>query len=70
MKVTEEWTVQQLRRSISMGQRTSVKVKLGRLPHVEEGQPVISPAREIELGKARSTEQGPSRPATLRFTLT
>jgi uncharacterized protein len=44
----------------------SLKVKLGRLLHVEEGQPVIvSPAREIELGKAESTEQGPILPGNI-----
>jgi len=44
----------------------SLKVKLGRLLQVEEGQPVIvSPAREIELGKAESTEQGPILPGNI-----
>jgi len=33
---------------------------------VEEGQPVIiSPAREIELGKAESTEQTPILPGNI-----
>jgi uncharacterized protein YggE len=44
----------------------SLKVKLGRLLHVEEGQPlIVSPAREIELGKAESTEQGPILPGNI-----
>jgi uncharacterized protein len=44
----------------------SLKVKLGRLLRVEEGQPVIvSPAREIELGKAESTDQGPILPGNI-----
>jgi uncharacterized protein YggE len=44
----------------------SLKVKLGRLLHVEEGQPVIiSPAREIELGKSESTEQTPILPGNI-----
>ena len=41
----------------------SLKMKLGRLLRVEEGQPVIiSPAREIELGKAESPNQAPILP--------
>jgi uncharacterized protein len=44
----------------------SLKMKLGRLLLVEEGQPVIiSPAREIELGKAESTEQTPILPGNI-----
>jgi uncharacterized protein YggE len=44
----------------------SLKMKLGRLLRVEEGQPVIiSPAREIELGKAESTEQTPILPGNI-----
>jgi len=44
----------------------SLKVKLGRLLHVEEGQPVIiSPAREIELGKSESMEQPPILPGNI-----
>lgn len=44
----------------------SVKGKLGRLLRVEEGQPVIiSPAREIEIGKAESTEQAPILPGNI-----
>ncbi len=44
----------------------SLKVKLGRLLHVEEGQPVIvSPAREIELGKSETAEQAPILPGNI-----
>ncbi len=44
----------------------SLKVKLGRLLRVEEGQPVIvAPAREIELGKAESADQGPILPGNI-----
>ena len=44
----------------------SLKVKVGRLLRVEEGEPlVISPAREIELSKAESAEQTPILPGNI-----
>lgn len=44
----------------------SLKLKLGRLLRVEEGQPVIiSPAREISFGKAQSTDIAPISPGTI-----
>lgn len=44
----------------------SLKLKLGRLLRVEEGQPVIvSPARQISFGRAQSTEVTPISPGTI-----
>ncbi len=44
----------------------SLKLKLGRLLRVEEGQPVIiSPPREISFGKAQSTDVTPISPGTI-----
>lgn len=44
----------------------SLKLKLGRLLRVEEGQPVIiSPPREISFGKAESTDLTPISPGTI-----
>lgn len=44
----------------------SLKLKLGRLLRVEEGQPVIvSPPREISFGKAQSTDLTPISPGTI-----
>ncbi|MGA8030739.1 MAG: SIMPL domain-containing protein [Bryobacteraceae bacterium] len=44
----------------------SLKLKLGRLMRVEEGQPVIvSPAREVSFGKAQSTDMTPISPGTI-----
>ncbi len=44
----------------------SLKLKLGRLLRVEEGQPVIvSPAREITFGKAHSTDITPISPGMI-----
>ncbi|MBV9766851.1 MAG: SIMPL domain-containing protein [Acidobacteriaceae bacterium] len=44
----------------------SLKVKLGRLLRIEEGQPVIiSPPREISFGKAQSTDITPISPGTI-----
>jgi uncharacterized protein YggE len=44
----------------------SLKLKLGRLLRVEEGQPVIvSPARQISFGRAQSTEVTPLSPGTI-----
>lgn len=45
----------------------SLKLKLGSVLRVEEGQPVIiSPARQIELGKAESTNMLPISPGTIQ----
>jgi hypothetical protein len=44
----------------------SLKIRLGRLLRVEEGQPVIvSPARQISFGRAESTELTPISPGTI-----
>lgn len=44
----------------------SLKLRLGRLIRVEEGQPVIvSPARQISFGKAESTDILPIAPGTI-----
>ena len=44
----------------------SLKLTLGRLLRVEEGQPVIvSPARQINFGKAQSTDMTPISPGTI-----
>lgn len=44
----------------------TLKLRLGRLLRVEEGQPVIiSPAREISFAKAESTEIMPISPGTI-----
>jgi uncharacterized protein YggE len=44
----------------------SLKVKLGRLLRVEEGQPVVvSPAREFTLGKASSADLAPIAPGNI-----
>lgn len=44
----------------------SLKVKLGRLLRAEEGQPVVvSPAREMILAKAQSTDMTPVSPGTI-----
>jgi uncharacterized protein len=44
----------------------SLHLKLGRLLHVEEGQPVIiSPPREVSFGKAQSTDITPISPGTI-----
>ena len=44
----------------------SLKLKLGRLLRVEEGQPVIiSPPREISFGKAQSTDITPISPGKI-----
>jgi len=45
---------------------SSLKVKLGRLLRVEEGQPVvIAPARQIDFGKAESTDLTPISPGNI-----
>ncbi len=44
----------------------SLKIKLGPLLRVEEGQPVIvSPARQISFGRAESTDVTPISPGTI-----
>jgi uncharacterized protein len=44
----------------------ALKLKLGRLLRVEEGQPVIvSPARQMSFAKAASTEMTPISPGTI-----
>jgi uncharacterized protein YggE len=44
----------------------SLKLKLGRLLQVEEGQPVvISPARQMNFGRAESTDITPISPGTI-----
>jgi uncharacterized protein YggE len=44
----------------------SLKLKLGRLLQVEEGQPVVvSPLRRMSLGKAASAEMTPVSPGTI-----
>lgn len=45
---------------------SSLKLRLGPLLRVEEGQPVIvSPARQISFGKAESTDMTPISPGTI-----
>lgn len=45
---------------------SSLKLRLGRLIRVEEGQPVIvSPARQISFGRAESTDVTPISPGTI-----
>lgn len=45
----------------------SLKLKLGRLLLVEEGQPVIvSPAREVDLEKIRATDMTPISPGSIQ----
>ena len=45
----------------------SLKLKLGRVLLVEEGQPVvISPAPQIDLGKAQSTDMSPISPGNIQ----
>ena len=45
---------------------TALKLRLGPLVRVEEGQPVIvSPARQISFGKAESTDITPISPGTI-----
>ncbi len=45
----------------------SLKLKLGRVLHVEEGQPVIvSPAPQIELDRARSSDITPLSPGYIQ----
>ncbi len=45
---------------------SSLKLKLGRVLLVEEGQPlIISPARQIDLGKAQSTDTSPISPGNI-----
>jgi uncharacterized protein YggE len=47
---------------------SSLKLKLGRVLRVEEGQPVvISPAPQIDLGKAESTEMTPISPGHIHI---
>jgi uncharacterized protein YggE len=44
----------------------ALKMKLGRLLHVEEGQPVVvSPARQISFGRAQSTDLTPISPGRI-----
>ncbi len=44
----------------------SLKLKLGRLLRVEEGQPVVvSPARQMSFGRAESTDMTPVSPGTI-----
>ena len=44
----------------------ALKLKLGQLLRVEEGQPVVvSPAREISFGRAQSTDVGPISPGRI-----
>lgn len=46
----------------------SLKVKLGRILRVEEGQPlVVSPAPTIDLGKAQSTDMTPISPGYIQI---
>lgn len=46
----------------------ALKLKLGRVMHVEEGQPVvISPAPQIELGKAQSSDMMPLSPGNIEI---
>ncbi len=45
----------------------ALKLKLGRILHVEEGQPVIiSPAPQIDLGRAQSSDMAPLSPGYIR----
>lgn len=45
----------------------ALKLKLGRVLHVEEGQPVIiSPAPQIDLGRAQSSDMAPLSPGYIR----
>ena len=47
---------------------SSLKLKLGRVLRLEEGQPlVISPAPQIDLGKAESTEMTPISPGYIHI---
>ncbi len=44
----------------------ALKLQLGRLLRVEEGQPVVvSPARQISFGRAQSTDVGPISPGRI-----
>ncbi len=46
----------------------SLRVRLGRILQVEEGQPVIvSPAPEIDVGKAQSTDMSPISPGSIQI---
>lgn len=46
----------------------SLKIKLGRILRVEEGQPlVVSPAPTIDLGKAQSTDMTPISPGYIQI---
>ena len=45
----------------------ALKLKLGRVLHVEEGQPVIiSPAPQIDLGRAQSSDMTPLSPGYIQ----
>lgn len=47
---------------------SSLKLRLGRVLHVEEGQPlVVSPAPQIDLGKAQSTDMTPISPGYIQI---
>jgi uncharacterized protein YggE len=53
-------------RSGAIALTASLKLKLGRLLRVEEGQPVVvSPAREISFGRAQSTDVTPISPGRI-----
>ncbi len=53
-------------RSGAIALTAALKMKLGRLLRVEEGQPVIvSPARQISFGRATSTEVTPISPGRI-----
>jgi uncharacterized protein YggE len=47
---------------------SSLKLKLGRILRVEEGQPlIVSPAPQIDLGKAQSTDMTPISPGYIQI---
>ena len=53
-------------RSGAIALAAALKLKLGRLVRVEEGQPVVvSPAREISFGRALSTDMTPITPGRI-----
>lgn len=53
-------------RSGAIALTAALKMKLGRLIRVEEGQPVVvSPARQISFGRAQSTDMTPISPGRI-----